>query len=166
MRKFSPVFSFLFYVPRANTANRSVLKTVWWRVTDPEHRLASNFSWAASMYFPMLNKFFDTFFHGDFPNKGKEVFLEHYEEVRSLVPRERLLEFNISDGWGPLCEFLGEEIPDTPFPRGNDMADFYRRCQTRNRRQMLNALFQAFTVSGGLLATGLVGLVLFRRFVK
>ena len=114
----------------------------------------------------MLKKFSDTFFRGDFPNKGKEVYKDHVEEVRSLVEPGRLLEYKITDGWGPLCEFLGEEVPDTPFPRGNDMADFYQRCQTRNRRQMLNALVQAFTVGGSLLATGFVGMVVFKRFAK
>lgn len=53
-----------------------------------------------------------------------------------------------------------------PFPRGNDMADFYTRCQTRNRRQMMNAVLHAFTVGGGLLGVGLVGMMVFKRFVK
>ena len=33
-----------------------------------------------------------------------------------MIPRERLLIFNFSDGWGPLCEFLGKPVPDEPFP--------------------------------------------------
>ncbi|KAK2810078.1 hypothetical protein FQN50_003272 [Emmonsiellopsis sp. PD_5] len=144
----------------------SVMKTVWWRVTDPEHRLVSNFSWAASMYWPMLRKFFDTFFKGDFPNKGKQVYLNHVEEVRSLVPAERLLEYKIGEGWGPLCEFLGEEIPDTPFPRGNDMQGFVDRCRTRNRRQMLNAGLQAVVMSGSIIATGLAVTMAFKRFFR
>ncbi len=39
--------------------------------------------------------------------------------VRSLVPPEKLLEFQPGDGWGPLCEFLGQEIPpdNQPYPR-------------------------------------------------
>ncbi|KAK2801560.1 hypothetical protein FQN51_005267 [Onygenales sp. PD_10] len=144
----------------------SVMKTVWWRVTDPEHRLVSNFSWAASMYWPMLQKFFDTFFKGDFPNKGKQVYLNHVEEVRSLVPAERLLEYKIGEGWGPLCEFLGEEIPDTPFPRGNDMQGFVDRCRTRNRRQMMNAGLQAVVMSGSIIATGLAVTMAFKRFFR
>ncbi|EQL34369.1 uncharacterized protein BDCG_16248 [Blastomyces dermatitidis ER-3] len=51
------------------------------------------------MYRPMLQKFFDTFFKGDFPNKGKQVYLNHVEEVRSLVPKQRLLEYKIGEGW-------------------------------------------------------------------
>ncbi|KAL2003156.1 hypothetical protein VTN02DRAFT_4851 [Thermoascus thermophilus] len=144
----------------------SVMKTVYWRVTDPEHRFVSHFSWAAGMYYPMLKKFFDTFFRGDFPNKGKQVYLEHVEEVRRLVPPERLLEYKISDGWGPLCEFLGEEVPDTPFPRGNDMAHFYNRCRTRNRRQMMNAALHAVTMGGAVLAVGAAVAFAFKRFVR
>ncbi|PGH09220.1 hypothetical protein AJ79_05749 [Helicocarpus griseus UAMH5409] len=144
----------------------SVMKTVWWRVTDPEHRFVSNFSWAASMYYPMLQKFFDTFFKGDFPNKGKQVYLNHVEEVRSLVPPERLLEYKIGEGWGPLCEFLGEEIPDTPFPRGNDMQGFVERCQTRNRRQMMNAGLQAVVMGGSMIAAGLAVAAVCKRFFR
>ncbi|CRG83604.1 hypothetical protein PISL3812_00958 [Talaromyces islandicus] len=142
----------------------SVMKTVHWRATDPEHRMASRVSWAAGMYYPMLNKFFDTFFRGDFPNQGKQVYKDHVEEVRSLVPSDRLLEYKITDGWGPLCEFLGEEVPETPFPSGNDMANFKKRCSTRNRMQMLNAALQACTMGGALLLTGVAGMMIYNRY--
>ncbi|KKA28573.1 hypothetical protein TD95_002916 [Thielaviopsis punctulata] len=119
----------------------STMRTVYWRVTDPELRWLSYFNWAAGMYYPMLKKFFDTFFRGDFPNQGKEVFLQHYEEVRQLVPPERLLEFSVSEGWEPLCKFLGDEIPkNEPFPRVNDNHDFVDRSRRRNRMQMLNVM--------------------------
>lgn len=42
------------------------------------------------------------------------------EEIKSLVPREQLLVFNVKQGWGPLCAFLGVQVPDCPFPRKND----------------------------------------------
>jgi hypothetical protein len=44
----------------------------------------------------------------------------HNEEMRRIVPRERLLEFKAADGWGPLCEFLGKERPVGEFPHRND----------------------------------------------
>lgn len=131
------------------------MNTVYWRVSDPEHRFLSNLSWAASMYYPMLSKFFETFFRGDFPNQGKQVYLDHIAEIRSLVPHERLLEYQIRDGWGPLCEFLGEEVPDEDFPHINDMADFVKRCSARNKHQMMNVGLQIFAIGGALLATGL-----------
>jgi hypothetical protein len=139
------------------------MKTVYWRVTDPEHRLMSHFSWAAGMYYPMLNKFFETFFRGDFPNQGKQVYLDHLAEVRSLVPPERLLEYRITDGWGPLCEFLGEEVPDSPFPHGNDVANFYKRCRMRNRRQMMNVALHAVTLGSAFLAVAATTAFVIRR---
>merc|ERR1711862_757757 len=42
--------------------------------------------------------------------------------VRDTVPSERLLEFDVRDGWGPLCDFLGKPIPNEPFPHINDRA--------------------------------------------
>ena len=115
------------------------------------------------MYYPMLNKFFETFFRGDFPNKGKQVYQDHVAEVRSLVPPERLLEYKISDGWGPLCEFLDEEVPDAPFPQGNEVANFYKRCRTRNRRQMMNAALHAVTMGSAFLAAGATIAFILRR---
>jgi len=117
----------------------STMKTVYWRVTDSELRWLSHFDWAASMYYPMLKKFFDTFFEGDFPNKGKDVFNRHYAEVRSIVPKERLLEYKVTEGWEPLCKFLGEPIPkNSSFPNVNDNSDFVARSRRRNRNQMYN----------------------------
>ncbi|PTB67733.1 hypothetical protein BBK36DRAFT_1115997 [Trichoderma citrinoviride] len=123
----------------------STMKTVYWRATDPELRWLSNFDWAASMYYPMLSKFFEAFFEGDFPNRGKDVFRKHYEHVRSLVPKERLLEYKVTDGWGPLCEFLGDPIPkECPFPNVNDNSDFVSRSRRRNRNQMKNVALRYF----------------------
>jgi len=51
-----------------------------------------------------------------------EVFNSHVEEVKSFVPQDRLLVFNVKEGWPPLCAFLDKPIPDTPFPNVNDAA--------------------------------------------
>jgi hypothetical protein len=46
------------------------------------------------------------------------------EEVKAIVPPERLLVWSPTDGWGPLCEFLEVPVPATPFPHVNDSASF------------------------------------------
>jgi hypothetical protein len=46
-------------------------------------------------------------------------FRRHTEEVAATIPAARLLVFNLTEGWGPLCAFLGAPIPATPFPRVN-----------------------------------------------
>ena len=50
------------------------------------------------------------------------VFNSHVDEVISVVPPERLLVFDVRDGWEPLCTFLNRPIPDIPFPCVNDTA--------------------------------------------
>lgn len=114
----------------------------------------------------MLVQFFATFFRGDFLNQGKQVYLDHVEEVRSLVPPERLLEYNIKDGWDPLCEFLGDSAPDISFPHENNTANFIQICNALNKRQMMNAVLQAFTMSSAFLATGIATAMIWKRFVR
>lgn len=40
------------------------------------------------------------------------------------MPRERLLEYEVKEGWEPLCRFLGKEVPGEAFPNVNDK-DFF-----------------------------------------
>lgn len=40
------------------------------------------------------------------------------EARKKLVPnKDQLLEYDVRDGWGPLCKFLGVPVPSEPFPR-------------------------------------------------
>jgi hypothetical protein len=55
------------------------------------------------------------------------MFTARNEEVVRAVPAERLLVFQVSEGWAPLCKFLGVPVPDGPFPRVNDAAEFKKR---------------------------------------
>jgi len=54
----------------------------------------------------------------------KQVYIDWIAEVKSTVPSDKLLVFNVKQGWTPLCEFLDKPIPDEPFPRTNDSAQF------------------------------------------
>ena len=44
----------------------------------------------------------------------------HIAYLKRTVPPERLVFFDVREGWEPLCKVLGKPIPDTPFPRVND----------------------------------------------
>lgn len=46
--------------------------------------------------------------------------------IKKYVPPERLLHVRLEDGlgWEQVCPFLGVEIPNTPYPRGNDPDEF------------------------------------------
>ena len=47
------------------------------------------------------------------------------DEVRAALPPDRLLVFDVAEGWDPLCEFLGVPVPDTPFPHVNYAKEFW-----------------------------------------
>jgi len=68
-------------------------------------------------------------FDGEFENR--ESAIERYNswtaEVIATVQPERLLVFEVKDGWGPLCEFLDVLQPDCDFPNVNDRESMQRR---------------------------------------
>ena len=42
------------------------------------------------------------------------------EQVIREVPADRLLVFEVKEGYAPLCKFLGVPVPDEPYPNVND----------------------------------------------
>jgi hypothetical protein len=56
-----------------------------------------------------------------------DFFRRHTEAVVAGVPKERLLVFDVAEGWEPLCAFLGVPVPETPYPRENTTAQFQAR---------------------------------------
>lgn len=55
------------------------------------------------------------------------VYERHNAEVQHSVPAERLLVYEVAQGWEPLCAFLESPVPDVPFPRTNDRDEFQAR---------------------------------------
>ena len=53
-----------------------------------------------------------------------DYFRRHNAAVIAAVPKERLLVYEVSQGWAPLCAFLGVPAPQAPFPHVNTRADF------------------------------------------
>lgn len=76
--------------------------------------------------YPIINEnIWNGIFEGRFEDKefAIEVFKRHIESVKATVPKERLLVYNVKEGWEPLCAFLDVPIPEgKPFPRLNDRA--------------------------------------------
>lgn len=57
------------------------------------------------------------------------VYRAHLDEVRDAVPSGRLIEFEPSRGWEPLCAALGVDVPDAPFPVANTTDEYLRRAE-------------------------------------
>lgn len=98
--------------------------------------------------------------HPDDREALRRGFRKHYEHVRKVVPGDRLLEFHPRNGWAPLCEFLGKDVPDEPFPNLNDAKSLKRfhllimpislyRIAMRNVRPYFPLLLPAAVAAGG-----------------
>jgi len=68
-------------------------------------------------------------FAGQFTDRDKAIAAYHQREadVRAAIPAERLLVFDVAQGWEPLCDFLALPVPTIPFPRTNSREDFWAK---------------------------------------
>jgi len=81
---------------------------------------------------PFFKAIFD-WYGGDMHDRDFMVdfFNRHTEAVKAAIPAERLLVWDVAQGWEPLCAFLGAPVPDTPIPRENTRAQFQARQANR-----------------------------------
>jgi Sulfotransferase domain len=56
-----------------------------------------------------------------------DVYAKHQRNVIETIPAERLLVYDVKQGWDPLCAFLNVARPETPFPNSNSTAEFLAR---------------------------------------
>ncbi len=55
----------------------------------------------------------------------------HNKEVKAAIRPERLLVYDVAQGWAPLCAFLGVPVPDEPFPQVNSTDEFKQMIEAR-----------------------------------
>jgi len=88
-------------------------------------------SWAEEPAIRMIRRLLlDKVLHGKFEDEAYTVqrYLDYCEDVESSAPREKLLVYDVAEGWGPLCAFLGLPEPNVPFPARNTSAEFRKRA--------------------------------------
>ena len=60
----------------------------------------------------------------------------------------------VKEGWAPVCEFLGEQVPETEFPSRNSKNDFARN------NEMAGQVMQSVALKNmALFGTGVVAVV-------
>ena len=52
--------------------------------------------------------------------EAAQFYAQWMAQVKSTVPPNKLLIYDVREGWKPLCQFLDLPIPDRPFPWLND----------------------------------------------
>lgn len=73
-------------------------------------------------------------FEGRFKDKDFAIskFIEWNDSVKATVPADKLLVYEVKQGWQPLCEFLDVPVPDENFPRVNSREEFKQMMRDRN----------------------------------
>jgi hypothetical protein len=100
--------SVIHHVSRA----RAVLDPIWRRYIDLMHRM----NWDERT---------GALAGETFTDEGLAAVMDRWNDaVIATVPAERLLVWNPSEGWDPLCEFLEADVPEQPLPRLNDTQSF------------------------------------------
>ncbi|HEV2344944.1 MAG TPA: sulfotransferase [Actinocrinis sp.] len=109
----------------------------------------------------MLDRVFDRTFQGRHFSRPEdrqiaiEAFERHNEDIKAYVSADRLLVYQVSEGWEPLCAFLGVPVPDKPFPRVNDAKEFQADIAGRIRKytiQIAAGITATITVALGIAA--------------
>jgi hypothetical protein len=116
---------------------KSCVQTIFWASKPSPARILNMmvkmpFSPVLRKRLPVLKyngKMLDNEFGSDLLNKNEVIkrFNARNEEVLNTVPKERLLVYNVKEGWGPLCSFLNIALPATPFPVSNTSEEFKQR---------------------------------------
>jgi hypothetical protein len=116
--------------------------------------------------FSIIKLSLSTWTNGDPYNRSKlrSGFLKHNSYVRSIVPPERLLEYQVQEGWDPLCRFLGkEDVPREAFPRINEGDNTAKIFRTIFWAKMVQAVGTAVLVPGAVAGVAWGVGVLWRR---
>lgn len=79
--------------------------------------------------------------------------IRHNEEVKRTVPADRLLVFQVKEGWEPLCHFLGKPVPPIPFPHLNDR-EHVRKWIAQSQRRLLLTVTSSILILGLAVALG------------
>lgn len=67
----------------------------------------------------------DTFGDGVERETAIAAYRRNNRLVRETIAPERLLVFDVAEGWEPLCRFLEVPVPVTPFPRSHPRDEFW-----------------------------------------
>ncbi|KXH64121.1 hypothetical protein CSAL01_10896 [Colletotrichum salicis] len=102
-------------------------------------------SWSRAKYvaeidditFTWLKYTFDAETKNEVLEKARDGYRNHYATIRRETPPERLLNYNLKDGWEPLCAFLGKPIPDVPFSHVNDHEAYHEKLQVIIRKGLV-----------------------------
>ena len=140
----------------------------WWRSMEPVVRnskmgvLGFAFFWLPTLRFfttyvgaAERGRYGELYFREGKRTCVRETYGFHMDYLRKVVPPGKLVMYSVKEGWGPLCEILGKEVPDEAFPRANDS----KAVEELFKHKVMQGLLRWVWV-GGLVAIG-VGVLMY-----
>lgn len=100
----------------------SYSQTIHALLSRPEAALPEARPWFDMAYSVIARSGFDT---GMSRAELIDAFETRNAAVRDSLPPDRLLVYEVKEGWEPLCAFLGTQAPEAPFPRTNNRQEFW-----------------------------------------
>jgi hypothetical protein len=95
----------------------------WWQSIEatilPVARMAMLPGWTQGRGLLTLFERFTQNPQWDEPHILKAAYEQHNAAVRAAIPAHRLIEWQVGDGWLPICQALGLPVPNSPFPYTN-----------------------------------------------
>ncbi|KAK4499975.1 hypothetical protein PRZ48_008161 [Zasmidium cellare] len=100
----------------------------------------------------------------DFARNGKAWYGRHYAAIEEELRREgrEWLDWEVRDGWAPICKLLGEEVLEREFPNENASGGFDKRraevhgkrVERADRKKRLFAIVLSEVMLAGVVAWG------------
>lgn len=107
----------------------------------------------------VLDEIWLKFFEGEFENEQKTIgkYDDWIINVKKNVPSNQLLIFNVKEGWKPLCNFLGQKIPNCDYPHSNEYNSFQKKYI---------GYIEMVNTTANIIVTGLIGIVCYFVYSK
>ncbi|XP_078362900.1 uncharacterized protein LOC144647031 [Oculina patagonica] len=121
----------------------------WARQLESLKQRGSKFAAMLSPTVRKMNYIGGSYFNATFGShnpKSTYVFRKRYRihnhRVKSIVPADKLLVYNVKQGWKPLCDFLECDVPTVPFPHENIKAEITETLPMTRMAQQMNGEVQ------------------------
>jgi hypothetical protein len=84
---------------------------------------------------------------------ARKVYEDHNLLVKRVTSPARILEYNITSGWEPLCKFLNVTVPTRPFPRINESSAMQEKLGIIIKRSLKSGMLRLVPVAFFILTT-------------
>lgn len=142
-----------WYKSTLNTANALRESWLYWILMnlDSEARAVYRCWWNIN----------DHYFRHNIRRNAFDIYKEHAALVcGAAIPAAKngnFLEYDVTQGWEPLCAFLGVKVPECEFPMGNVAEEFHKRVEGSMKPRFMRSVRNLVMIVGSVVGLGFYG---------